>query len=289
MVSPDRRPESPTAVNPNQRAALVGLELASRPEDVALVRSALAALADAAVIDQALLTDLKTAVSEACNNVVLHAYGDLPGQMLVTVELRATSIDVNVRDHGRGIQQLAAGEDRMGLGLAVMTALAAKTEFSSSPDGGTEVRMSFERYAASDGTHPLSVPPADELPYDPIETLGGNVVVHVSPAALVGPVLGRLARAVAANVGFSVARFHDLYAIADALADHANRAADGSVSFAINASRRNLDLVVGPFNPLSEGAESFVGLVDGVSFETEEDHELLHLTLIDDASRNPNG
>ena len=271
-------------MNLTERIARIGLELDSRPEDVALVRSALAGLLDAAAIDQPLLNDLKTAVSEACNNVVLHAYGEVPGPMLVTIELGRSSIDVNVRDHGRGIRQLAAGENRMGLGLAVMTALAARTEFSSPSDGGTEVRMSFDRYPGSDGTHRLTTPSAEELPYDPIETLDGTVVVHVSPASLVGPVLGRLARAVAATSGFSVARFEDLYPVADALANLANRAADGSVSFAIEAGRRTLDLVAGPFNHLPDGAEGFLGLVDGVSFETDQDRELLHLTLVDDVA-----
>ena len=275
-------------MNLSERLARVGLELKSRPEDVALVRSVLAALVDAGAIDPALSTDLKTAVSEACNNVVLHAYGDdLSGRMLVTIELGPSSIDVTVRDHGRGIRQLAAGEDRMGLGLAVMTALASRTEFSTPHDGGTEVRIAFE-LDPSDGSHPpaLSV---TELPYDPVDALDGNIVVHVSPAGLVGPVVGRLARAAAANAGFSIARFRDLFAIAEAIAEHANRAADGSVSFAIRGSRRSLDLIAGPFNHLPDGAEGFVGLVDGVGFETDGDRELLHLTLIDNAARNPAG
>jgi len=275
-------------VNLSERLARVGLELKSRPEDVALVRSVLAALVDAGAIDPALSTDLKTAVSEACNNVVLHAYGDdLSGRMLVTIELGPSSIDVIVRDHGRGIRQLAVGEDRMGLGLAVMTALASRTEFSTPHDGGTEVRIAFE-LDPSDGSHPpaLSV---TELPYDPVDALDGNIVVHVSPAGLVGPVVGRLARAAAANAGFSIARFRDLFAIAEAIAEHANRAADGSVSFAIRGSRRSLDLIAGPFNHLPDGAEGFVGLVDGVGFETDGDRELLHLTLIDNAARNPAG
>jgi len=276
-------------VNLSEHVARIGLELESRPEDVALVRAALTTLVDTAAIDQLLLTDLKTAVSEACNNVVLHAYGEVPGKMLVTVEIRPTSIDVNVRDHGCGIRRLAVSDDRMGLGLAVMTALANRAEFSGPPDGGTEVKLSFDRFPASDGSHPLSVPPADGLPYDPIENLGGNIVGHVSPAEMVGPVLGRLARAAAANAGFSVARFHDLYPIADAMGNHADRAADGSVSFAIQASRRSLDVIAGPFNHLPDGAEGFVGLADGVSFEADEDHELLHLTLIDGAARDQGG
>lgn len=276
-------------MNMSVRVARVGLELDSRPEGVPLIRSALAALADMAAIDQVLLTDLKTAVSEACNNVVLHAYGDGSGRMLVTIELLPTSVAINVRDHGRGIRQLAAGEDRMGLGLAVMTALAATTQFSSPPDGGTEVQMNFDRCVAARGSQPVGVAQTAELPYDPVQTLAGNVVVHVTPAALIGPVLGRLARAAAANSGFSVARFQDLYPIADAVADHAKRATDGSVSFAIRASRRNLDLVAGPFNHLPHGAKGFAGLVDGVFFETDAGRELLHLTLIDNPARDPAG
>ena len=267
--------------NLSQRTACIGVELESRAEDVALVRTALTAVAEITFLDQLLLSDLKTAVSEACNNIVLHAYGDELGPMLVTIDVRPDSIDVNVRDHGCGIRQLAAGEERMGLGLALMTALAAKVEFSSRADCGAEVRMSFDRHPGGDGAHPLSVPPADELPYDPIETLGGNVVVHVSPAQLVGPVLGRLVRAVAANSGFSVARFEDLYPVADAIADHAKRAADGSLSFAIRASRRSIELIAGPFSRLPEEIEHLGRLVDEVSVETTADRDLLHLTLLD--------
>lgn len=280
--------------NLSQRSACIGVELESRAEEVALVRSVLATLAEVASVDEALLADLKTAVSEACNNVVQHAYAGAPGPMLVTIEVRPGSIDVNVRDHGRGIQQLTGGGDRTGLGMAVMTALAAEVQFISPADGGAEVRMSFARRqgpgeergaedGAQPGAHELSVPPADELPYDPIETLGGRVVVHVSPAVLVGPVLGRLARAVAAHSGFSVARFEDLYPVADAVADHARRAADGSLSFAVRASRRSIELVAGPFNPLADGTERFGGLVDDVSVEPIADHDLLHLTLLDRA------
>jgi len=69
-----------------EQRARVRLELESQAENVALVRSALSALVDAAGLSDELVTDLKTAISEACNNVVLHAYPDAPGPMVVTVE-----------------------------------------------------------------------------------------------------------------------------------------------------------------------------------------------------------
>ena len=59
------------SVEPDMR-----LVLSNRPENVALVRQALGGVAASVGIHEALLADIKTAVSEACNNVVLHAYAD---------------------------------------------------------------------------------------------------------------------------------------------------------------------------------------------------------------------
>ena len=56
-------------------SSAVRLELDSRPERVALVRGMLVGLGGLLAWDAVLVDDLKTAVSEACNNVVLHAYG----------------------------------------------------------------------------------------------------------------------------------------------------------------------------------------------------------------------
>ena len=55
-------------------SAAVSLRLPARPENVAVVRQALTGLGDAFDLDADLLGDIKTAVTEACNNVVLHAY-----------------------------------------------------------------------------------------------------------------------------------------------------------------------------------------------------------------------
>ena len=57
-----------------QESPSVRLELDSRPETLTLVRGMLGGVGELLAVDPELLDDLKTAVSEACNNVVLHAY-----------------------------------------------------------------------------------------------------------------------------------------------------------------------------------------------------------------------
>ena len=67
----------------NEASPAVRLELDSRPETLTLVRGVLAGVAELIGLDPELLDDLKTAVSEACNNVVMHAYGGETGPLEV--------------------------------------------------------------------------------------------------------------------------------------------------------------------------------------------------------------
>jgi len=232
------------AVNPIQERSRVRFELESRPENVALVRSALASLGEALGLSDQLISDLKTAISEACNNIVLHAYGERTGPMVVTVDSTMDRLDVLVRDHGEGFRQLAAAEDRMGLGLAVMSALADRVEFRSPRDGGTEVRMCFNRTQRElDSFYLGAFADHDDTPL----RLDGDAVLWLEPTTLLRPVLGRVLRAIAAGAHFSVERFADLYAVVDALADFAAQAASGAMlGFAITGSSKRLELVSGP-------------------------------------------
>src|ERR1700733_384094 len=122
----------------------VRMELDSRPETLTLVRGVLAGVAELIGLDPELLDDLKTAVSEACNNVVMHAYDTEPGPLGVRLYIDTDAIDVIVRDQGSGLPPLApADENIRGIGLSVIRALAEEAEFRALPEGGTEVRMSF--------------------------------------------------------------------------------------------------------------------------------------------------
>jgi serine/threonine-protein kinase RsbW len=103
-----------------EERARVRFQLESHPENVALVRSALSSLGEALALSEELVSDLKTAISEACNNVALHAYGTSSGPMIVEIDATDVGVSVRVVDHGTGITRISGGEDRMGLGLAVI-------------------------------------------------------------------------------------------------------------------------------------------------------------------------
>ena len=226
----------------------VRLDLDSRPETLTLVRGALGGVADQLALDPELLDDLKTAVSEACNNVVMHAYDeDDPGPLEVLLYARNDGIEVLIRDQGSGIPAVAPSDDRLqGVGLPVIRALTQESQFRPGPDGGTEVRMLFagERDGKRLFTEPAKAAPEQGW----TEGLSGDAVVSLSPVSFVGGVLGRLARALAAKARFSLDRFSDVYLVTDAIAAHAARSASGErISFGISTDVRRLELTIGPF------------------------------------------
>ena len=134
-------------VSVGQDCVRVRMELASRPESMMLVRATLSAIAEAGGLRDELADDLKTAVSEACNNVVVHAYPDGHGPLILSLATDPLEVLATVQDHGQGIRRLSVSDERMGVGLAVISALADRVELESGVNGhsGTTVRMSFSR------------------------------------------------------------------------------------------------------------------------------------------------
>jgi anti-sigma regulatory factor (Ser/Thr protein kinase) len=213
-----------------EQTPTVRLELDSRPESVTLVRGILVGIWEDLALAAELVDDLKTAVSEACNNVVMHAYGGGVGPMTVDFDAAGGQIETRVRDRGDGIRGVSASEDRMGVGLAVISALADRSEFTSPPGGGTEIRMSFNGEAERSALERADALNGHDWP----KHLDGDVVVRVSSTRLLRGLLGRLARAVAAQARFSVDRLSELYPVTDALAAHAREAASSrGIGFAI--------------------------------------------------------
>ena len=128
----------------NEDRPTVSLDVDSSPETLTLVRGVLGGLAEGLSLDPELLDDIKTAVSEACNNVVMHAYGGDSGPLRVALYVGDEAIEVLVRDRGHGIHVLTPSDDRLqGVGIPIMRALAQKTAFRPLPEGGTEVWMEF--------------------------------------------------------------------------------------------------------------------------------------------------
>ena len=120
------------------------LVMPARPEGVGVVRQALAGVADALDFDASVLADMKMAVTEACTNVVVHAYDD-EGMLEVEMLAGEDGLTIVVRDHGTGIQPRPArsGAPALGLGLPLIAALSDAFELRGSAGMGTEVRMTF--------------------------------------------------------------------------------------------------------------------------------------------------
>ena len=128
------------------------LSLPARAENVAVVRHVLGGIGDALDLDHEVLADIKLAVSEACANVVVHAYaGTGPGFMDLEVSTQDHHLAVVVRDHGRGMTP-RADSPGLGVGLPLIASLAETLELTNGADGGTEVRMTFATSEAERAT-----------------------------------------------------------------------------------------------------------------------------------------
>ena len=121
------------------------LTMPARPEGVGVVRQALAGMADALDFDASVLADMKMAVTEACTNVVVHAYEEDSGVLEVEMLADEAGLTIVVRDHGSGIQPRPARSEppALGLGLPLIAALSDSFELRGSAGQGTEVRMTF--------------------------------------------------------------------------------------------------------------------------------------------------
>lgn len=267
------------------------LRLESRPQTLTIVRGMLGGVAELLAFDPELLDDLKTSVSEACNNVVLHAYRGQPGPMEVSLFISPDRMRVVVTDDGVGmIPPPATGDVSQGIGLSVIRALAEDVRFASGPGDGTQVEMDF---AASREGRPLFTAPAIATPDGDLPVAAeGEVLVSLSPVTLLPGVLGRLARTLAATAHFSLDRFSDVYLVTDTLAAHAaSAAADDRIETRLRAGDRRLELVVGPFRPgtgsrlevqsTGHPASPLVLLSDQVSVEPAEGFERLRVVVID--------
>jgi serine/threonine-protein kinase RsbW len=232
------------------RPSVLGLRLNSRPDSAGLVRAALGGLAGPFRLREELVNDLKTAISEACNNAVEHAYRGQTGAIAVHVDIGFESVDVSVRDWGGGFQHLAPAGDRMRVGLPVINAVADRAEFLTAPGSGTEVRMGFDirHDPRRDGLLARVEESEDLEAWAPWRRgLSGDVVVTLLPRELLGGVLEPLISALAARSRFSLERFSDMYLISRAIAAHVqSSASSGRVSFALGAAEQRIDLTIGP-------------------------------------------
>ncbi len=119
------------------------LKLPARAENVAVVRHAFGGFAEVLSVDEQTLADIKLAVTEACTNVVIHAYErDDVGNLEVDATIDDELMTVVIRDNGRGIVP-RPDSPGLGLGLPLIATLAETLELGKDGDEHTEVRMTF--------------------------------------------------------------------------------------------------------------------------------------------------
>ena len=127
------------------------LEFPSRSSNEAFARSAVACFA--AQLDPTLeeLGDIKTAVSEAVTNCIVHAYPDGFGTIVLRCRiLKDHVLDIVVKDRGVGIADIekarkpmftTGGADRSGMGFTIMESFMTSLRITSQPGKGTTVHM----------------------------------------------------------------------------------------------------------------------------------------------------
>lgn len=127
------------------------LEFPSKSANEGFARAAVACFA--AQLDPTLdeLGDIKTAVSEAVTNCIVHAYPDELGPVILKARILPDNVlDLVVKDRGRGIENVAqartpmfttGGDDRSGMGITIMESFMTEFHLSSTPGKGTTVHM----------------------------------------------------------------------------------------------------------------------------------------------------
>ncbi len=140
------------------------LALPARAENIAIVRHAFGALGEAYALDTQTLSDIRLAVTEACTNVVVHAYPDgQEGPMEVLATMLGDELTVVVRDEGEGIGP-RPDSPGLGLGLPLIASLAENVQLGRDQEERTEVRMTFalyddlERYGDGGSSHTAADP-----------------------------------------------------------------------------------------------------------------------------------
>ena len=265
----------------------VQLTVPARAENVAVVRHAFAGLAAAMEMDPETIADLKTIVTEACMNVVVHAYEGKDGPLEVRAWPDEDELVVAVRDYGNGVRPLVdPRRESLRLGLPLIAALSSSFEISGAPGHGTEVTMRVP--LGTNGGAPEEAPPT--------AVTVGETQLRVPAGDLVAPVLSRVVAMYAARADFSVDRLSDAILLSDAIsANGPDEFLDGTARIAITEEEGAFVVRVGPLErgggqrlldgmKIPELDASLAGLADEIRVEEADDGERVVMRIA-----NPTG
>ena len=129
----------------------IKLEFPSKSSNEGFARSAAAAFAAQLDPNMEEMGDIRTAVSEAVTNAIVHAYPDSIGRISMRLRiLEGDVLEISVRDWGRGIENVdkameplytTGGEERSGMGFTIMGSFTDRLKVRSAPGKGTTVTM----------------------------------------------------------------------------------------------------------------------------------------------------
>jgi anti-sigma regulatory factor (Ser/Thr protein kinase) len=256
------------------------MTLPAKAENVAVIRHALSGLAEEIGMDEPGLADLKTVVTEACMNVVAHAYEGDTGPLLVDARPDGDGLTVVVRDEGTGIRPQADIEQpSLRLGLSLIAALSSSFAISGGLDRGTEVSMRLPlKGGGADGA-------GDSVEIKPPRD--ARTEMTTDRPDLLGPVLARVVAALAARRDLSVDRVSDAVLVTDAIAAAApSRFTDGRVRLGFDEGDDGIELRLGPMEPgaaqdirheleVPDLGGSLESLADELAVDQSEDGEYL--------------
>ncbi len=134
----------------------------SRSNNESFVRTVVSAFALSLDPTVEEISDIKTAVSEAVTNCIVHGYRDTIGKIYISCQIKDNTVKIKIRDKGVGIENIkmameplytTAGDERAGLGFAVMQSFMDSVKVRSTQGKGTTVIMSKRisvRYGSKD-------------------------------------------------------------------------------------------------------------------------------------------
>lgn len=128
------------------------LEFLSKSTNEGFARVAVAAFVSQLDPTVEELSEIKTAVSEAVTNSIVHAYEDRLGVIAIAVSIKGETVTIQIKDKGKGIENIEKAKEplfttkpdleRSGMGFTIMESFMDKLTVKSAPGKGTTVTMS---------------------------------------------------------------------------------------------------------------------------------------------------
>ena len=130
---------------------MIRFEFDSRSENEAMARVVIAAylLREDPTLEE--MADIKTAVSEAVTNAIIHGYEDTIGRIVMEADIKDHCLSISITDFGKGIEDVEKAmeplfrtkpdKERVGMGFAFMEAFMDELYVESEVNKGTKVIM----------------------------------------------------------------------------------------------------------------------------------------------------